>query len=76
MILRTRLNQLQDALHEPAALQREPEPDCSFRGSLSNPATDEQMRTKIEYELKCYRQAESMMRARVRQLQGSTTGRK
>jgi hypothetical protein len=76
MILRMRLQQLQEVLIGASTSQSEPEPDCAFKGSLSNPATAEQIRTKLQYELQCYRRAELEVRARIRQLQSSTTGRK
>jgi hypothetical protein len=75
MILRTRLQQLQEAINGASAAP-EAEPDCAFKGALSNPATAEQIRTKLQYQLQCYRQAESEVRVRIRQLQSSTTGRK
>ena len=71
VIVRTRLQQLQKALDDPSVVQSQPEPDCAFRGSLSNPATAEEMHMKLEYEKECYRQAESIVRARLRQLQNS-----
>ena len=54
-----------------ALLERQPEPDCAFRGPLSNPATAEETRMKLDYEQQCYRQAESIVRARLNQLQDS-----
>lgn len=75
MILRARLQYLEEAINDASAAQ-EPEPDCAFKGPMSNPATAEQIRAKLQYELQCYRQAESEVRARIRRLQSSTTGRK
>lgn len=77
MILRARLPQLREMLHDSSALEPGFEPDCEFKGSLSDPVATEQILTKLEYQLLCYRQAESLERARLRQLlQNSTTGRK
>ena len=47
------------------------EPDCKFKDALSNPITAEQMRMKLDYEQQCYRQAEEIVRARLRELQDS-----
>ena len=58
-------------LPDPALLQRQPEPDCVFRGPLSNPITAEETRMKLDYEQQCYRQAEFIVRARLQQLQDS-----
>jgi hypothetical protein len=54
-----------------ALLRRQPEPDCAFRGPLSDPITAEETRQKLDYEQQCYRQAEIIVRARLEQLQGS-----
>lgn len=51
-----------------ALLRRQPEPDCAFRGPVSSA---EEMRQKLDYEQQCYRQAESIARARLEQLQDS-----
>ena len=58
-------------LPERSLLQPQPEPDCAFKGSLSNPATAEEMRMKLDYEQQCYRQAEAIVRTRLQQLQNS-----
>jgi len=58
-------------LPDQALLQRQPEPDCAFRGPLSNPVTAEETRMKLDYEQQCYRQAEVIVRARLQQLQDS-----
>jgi len=58
-------------LPDRALLQRQPEPDCAFRGPLSNPVTAEETRMKLDYEQQCYRQAEFIVRARLQQLQDS-----
>jgi hypothetical protein len=58
-------------LPNPALLERQPAPDCAFRGPLSTPPTAEETRQKLDYEQQCYRQAESIVRARLQQLQDS-----
>jgi len=50
-------------------LQRQPEPDCSFRGTTSSPMTVEELRQKLDYEQQCYRQSESNVRVRLHNLQ-------
>jgi hypothetical protein len=55
----------------PAMLRRQPEPDCAFRGPVSYPITAEETRQKLDYERQCYRQAETLVRARLEQLQDS-----
>src|SRR5262245_41623682 len=50
-------------------LQRQPEPDCSFRGTISSPMTVEELRQKLDYEQQCYRQSESNVRVRLHNLQ-------
>src|SRR5262249_7104476 len=57
------------ALPPSSLLQRQPQPDCTFRGPLSNPITAEETRMKLDYEAQCYRQAESIVRTRLQQLQ-------
>ena len=56
-------------LPDRALLKRQPEPDCAFRGPLSSPMTDEEIRQKLDYEQQCYRQAESNVRGRLNSLQ-------
>jgi hypothetical protein len=58
-------------LPAPALLRRQPEPDCAFRGPVSDPITAEETRQKLDYEQQCYRASESIVRARLEQLQGS-----
>jgi hypothetical protein len=58
-------------LPDRALLERQGEPDCAFRGPLSNPSTAEETRMKLDYEQQCYRQAEFIVRARLNQLQDS-----
>jgi hypothetical protein len=55
----------------PAMLRHQPEPDCAFRGPVSYPITAEETRQKLDYERQCYRQAETLVRARLEQLQDS-----
>src|SRR5258708_235216 len=55
-------------LPDRSLLQRQPEPDCAFRGPLSKPITAEETRMKLDYEQQCYRQAESIVRTRLQQL--------
>ena len=50
-------------------LQRQPEPDCTFRGTISSPMTIEELRQKLDYEQQCYRQSESNVRGRLHSLQ-------
>lgn len=50
-------------------LQRQPEPDCTFRGTISSPMTVEELRQKLDYEQQCYRQSESNVRLRLHSLQ-------
>ena len=50
-------------------LQRQPEPDCTFRGTISSPMTVEELRQKLDYEQQCYRQSESNVRGRLHNLQ-------
>jgi hypothetical protein len=50
-------------------LQRQPEPDCTFRGTISSPLTVEELRQKLDYEQQCYRQSESNVRVRLHSLQ-------
>ena len=55
----------------PALLQRQPVPDCAFRGQVSTPPTAEETRQRLDYEQQCYRQAETIVRGRLDQLQHS-----
>ena len=50
-------------------LQRQAEPDCTFRGTISIPITGEELRQKLDYEQQCYRQSESNVRGRLHALQ-------
>jgi hypothetical protein len=58
-------------LPDRALLQRQPEPDCTFRGTISSPMTVEELRQKLDYEQQCYRQSESNVRVRLHSLQDS-----
>ena len=74
MIVRARLQQVQKSVEEiprPDRSWLEPQatPDCAFKGPLSNPMIAEETRIKLDYEQQCYRQAESITRARLQQLQ-------
>jgi hypothetical protein len=51
------------------------EPDCAFKGPPSNPVTNEEIRMKLDYEQQCYRQAESIVRERLQQLQDAVARR-
>jgi hypothetical protein len=50
-------------------LQRQAEPDCTFRGTIGSPMTGEEIRQKLDYEQQCYRQSESNVRVRLHSLQ-------
>jgi hypothetical protein len=52
-----------------ALLRRQPEPDCAFRGPVSDPITAEETRQKLDYEQQCYRASERIARARLEKLQ-------
>ena len=58
-------------LPDRSLLEPQPEPDCKFKDTLSNPITAEQMHMKLDYEQQCYRQAEEIVRTRLQQLQDS-----
>ena len=58
-------------LPDRSLLEPPPNPDCTFKRPLSNPVTAEEMRMKLDYEGQCYRQAESITRDRLQQLQNS-----
>ena len=60
---------------DPSLLLPQGKPDCEFRGPLSNPMTTEEMRMKLDYEHQCYRQAESIVRARLQQVEEFITVR-
>jgi hypothetical protein len=70
MTVTARLAPIDRSLLEPQG-----EPDCKFKGPLSNPITAEEMRMKLDYEQQCYRQAEEIVRARLQQLQDSVRQR-
>lgn len=55
---------------KPALLVPPPAPDCAFRRqALKTMDPDEFARLKVEYELKCYQNAERSVRQRLRLLQ-------
>lgn len=56
-------------LPNPALLRPQPEPDCAYRGPVSTPPTAEDTRQTLDYEQQCYRQAETIVRGRLDQLQ-------
>ena len=56
-------------------LEPQPPPDCAFKGPLSNPPTAEETRMKLDYEQKCYRHSEMIVRARLDQLQEAVNGK-
>ncbi len=58
-------------LADRSLLERQPEPDCTFRGPVSSPITSEELRMKLDYEQQCYRQAESIVRTRLQRLQNA-----
>ena len=58
-------------LPDRSLFEPQPKPDCTFKGPLSNPVTADEMRMKLDYEQQCYRQAESITRDRLQQLQSS-----
>ena len=56
-------------LPDRALLQRQAEPDCTFRGTASSPMTAEEILQKLDYEQQCYRQSEMNVRGRLHALQ-------
>jgi hypothetical protein len=55
-----------------ALLAPQPAPDCGFgRADLKTVDPDQWAHLKLEYELKCYREAEKTTRQRLRQLQAA-----
>jgi hypothetical protein len=55
-----------------ALLMPQPAPDCGFgRAALKTLDPDQWSRLKLEYELKCYKEAERNVRQRLRLLQGA-----
>ncbi len=56
-----------------ALLTPQPAPDCGFgRSDLKTLDPDQWARLKLEYELKCYKEAEKIARKRLQQLQAAT----
>jgi hypothetical protein len=66
---RVRATRARLPLPDRTLLQRQPEPDCLFRGTISSPMTIEELRQKLDYEQQCYRQSESNVRGRLHTLQ-------
>jgi len=56
-------------LRDRTLLQRQAEPDCTFRGTISIPITGEELRQKLDYEQQCYRHSESNVRVCLHTLQ-------
>jgi hypothetical protein len=57
-----------------ALLAPQPAPDCGFGSfSLKTLDPDQWARLKLEYERKCYQNAEKIVRERLRLLQAATT---
>jgi hypothetical protein len=55
-----------------ALLTPQPAPDCGFgRADLKTLDPDQWARLKLEYELKCYRDAEKIVRQRLQRLQAA-----
>jgi hypothetical protein len=55
-----------------ALLTPQPAPDCGFgRSDLKTLDPDQWARLKLEYELKCYKDAERIARKRLQQLQAA-----
>ena len=54
---------------DPTLLEPASAVDCAFPGTMSNPASVEETRTKLDYEAQCYRQQEAIVRARLQRLQ-------
>jgi len=58
---------------ERALLAPQPAPDCGFgRSNLKTLDPDQWTRLKLEYERKCYQNAEKIVRERLRLLQAAT----
>ena len=51
-------------------LQRQPSPDCEYRGTPTGNA-NEDARIRLDYQQQCYRQAEGIVRTRLDTLQDS-----
>jgi hypothetical protein len=54
----------------PALLERQPSPDCEFRGTPTGNA-GEDARMRLDYQQQCYRHAEGIVRTRLDTLQDS-----
>jgi len=69
LVTRTSLPRAQIPLPDRTLLQRQAEPDCTFRGTVSSPMTAEEIQQKLDYEQQCYRQSEMNVRGRLHALQ-------
>jgi hypothetical protein len=71
LTLRRRVQALQVSVNRPAGLHNEP--DCEFKpiglGDTVDTVQDNSLTAKLEYERRCYRDAETTMRRRLQQLQ-------
>ena len=69
LIARASIPRARIPLPDRALLQRQAEPDCTFRGTVSSPMTAEEILQKLDYEQQCYRQSEMNVRGRLHALQ-------
>jgi hypothetical protein len=69
LITRASIPRAQIPLPDRTLLQRQAEPDCTFRGTVSSPMTAEEIQQKLDYEQQCYRQSEMNVRGRLHALQ-------
>jgi hypothetical protein len=69
LIARASIPRARIPLPDRALLQRQAEPDCTFRDTASNPMTAEEIQQKLDYEQQCYRQSEMNVRGRLHALQ-------
>jgi hypothetical protein len=72
-LARASVSRAEIPLPDRALLQRQPEPDCGFRGTGS-PMTAEEILQKLDYEQQCYRQSEANARGRLHALQDAAEG--
>ena len=68
-VTRASISRAEIPLPDRALLQRQAEPDCAFRGSISSPMSAEEIQQKLDYEQQCYRQSELIARVRLHALQ-------
>jgi hypothetical protein len=69
LIARASIPRARIPLLDRALLQRQAEPDCTFRDTVSSPMTAEEILQKLDYEQQCYRQSEMNVRGRLHALQ-------